>query len=207
MFFFEYAGSNISHYLFSQAVDNDTKEIILKDINTFSSSNRIFLIADSDNSKKSTKKGKRLIKLEEYKKENFFPKIIWDVREIENLLTDEIWKEVLIELCDKGIVKKHEEEVKSRISNAVAEIKSIDFEKEYIGSYLNQIREYMSKIEGKYILNSSSYMNNGDTFGTLTNKRFLSEIVFQKQFDWEIFSKSEKVKTLTEEIYSFIKKS
>lgn len=204
--FFEYAGSNIEHYLFSENLDANIQEIVVNDINSFSLSNRIFLLADSDNSKKNTTKGKRLVNFEKLKSDNFFPKIIWNIREIENLLTDDIWKEILIELCDKTLVKKDSDSIQKKIDKAVIEIKSKDYSTEYIGNYLNAIRDKLGKIGTKYILNKSSYMINSDgSFGTFVDKRFLSEKVFEKDFSWEIFSKNAEIKKLTEEIYNFIK--
>lgn len=204
--FFEYAGSNVEHYLFSENLDDNVSELVITDINSFSLSNRIFLLADSDNSNKTTKKGKRLVHFEKLKKDNFFPKIIWNIREIENLLTDEIWKEILIELCDKKLVEKHKDLIEQKIDEAVIEIKSEHYSTDYIGNYLNTIREKLNKIDKNYILNKSSYVTNLDnTYGTLVNKRFLSEKVFEKNFSWEIFSKNKEIKKLTEEIYSFIK--
>lgn len=203
--FFEYAGSNIDHYLFSEDFEDSKQKIVINDINSFSLSNRIFLLADSDNSKKSSKKGKRLIDFEKLKKDNFFPKIIWNIREIENLLTDDIWKEILIEFCEKTLVKSNEELIQQKINEAVSEIKCQNYSTQYIGNYLNAIREKLGMIEGKYILNKSTYIiNSGGSFGTLDNKRNLSELVFDKDFDWEIFAKNKEIEKLTKEIYGFI---
>lgn len=204
--FFEYAGSNIKHYLFSNEAEESMQEIILKDIKALSLNNRIFLLADSDMAAKNSKKWNRLKAFEDQKKENFIPKIIWNIREIENLLSNEIWEDVLIELCNKELLKKHKEEITNRIKKVCSEIKVEKYSKKYIGNYLNEIRVNLGKIEGKDVLNKSIYKTiDNKTFGTLVNKRLLSEIVFERDFSWEIFSKNEEIKILTEEIYEFIK--
>ena len=204
--FFEYAGSNIKHYLFNDTLEDSSRELILKDINAFSLNNRVFLVADSDMAKKGTQKWNRLKTFEENKKDDFFPKIIWEIREIENLLTSEIWVNILIELCNKNLVEKYKKEILDKIKVAISEVKLNKFKKKYIGNYLNEIRIKLGKKDSIDILNKSIYKSNGETFGTLVNKRYLSEIVFERDFSWEIFAKSEEIKKLTEEIYDFIKK-
>jgi len=62
----------------------------------------------------------------------------------------------------------------------------------------------MGKISGTYILNQSAYEVKSDSFGTIINKRELSEIVFNKKFSWEILSKNKEIESLTIEIYNFI---
>lgn len=205
--FFEYAGSNIDHYFFGDnEVDNENKELLIKDIKSFSLNNRIFLVADSDMSKKNSKKGVRLNELEKLNNDNFNAKIIWNIREIENLLTDEIWQEILIDLCDKTLVDKDKEAIKSKIDKATSKIKSSKFSMEYIGNYLNAVRVDLGMIDNKHILNKSNYKESDEgKYGTLINKRFVSELVFEKDFPWDVFSKSKEIKNLTEEIYKFIK--
>jgi len=89
--FFEYAGSNIDHYVFEEDIENEDAELLLKDIQALAISNRIFLLADSDAVTKTNKsKFKRLKDLEKAKSENFVPKILWNLREVENLLSNVI---------------------------------------------------------------------------------------------------------------------
>ncbi|OUL61573.1 AAA family ATPase [Flavobacterium sp. AJR] len=203
--FFEYAGSNIDHYVFEDEVEKEDVEIVLKDIKALAISNKIFLLADSDASKQSSKKGIRLKALEDAKTDNFEPKIIWNIREIENLLTNEMWKEILIDLCNKTLVKSHGDEILVKIDEALSEINSSDFFKDYIGEFLEKIRKKMSKISSTYILNQSTYEVKSDgSFGTIINKRELSELVFNKNFSWEILSKNKEIEKLTIEIYNFI---
>lgn len=203
--FFEYAGSNIDHYIFDDKVDKEDVEIVLKDIKALSISNRIFLLADSDASKQSSKKGIRLKELEDAETDNFIPKVVWNIREIENLLTNEMWKEILIDLCNKTLVKSHEAEILVKIDEALSDIDYSKFSKIYIGEFLEEIRKKMGKISSTYILNQSAYDVKSDgSFGTIINKRELSELVFNKNFSWEILSKNKEIEKLTIEIYNFI---
>lgn len=205
--FFEYAGSNIDHYIFQNEIENEDKEIILKDIKALALNNKIFLLADSDAVNKSTKKGIRLKELEAIKTSNFTPKIIWEFREIENLLTNDIWKEILINLCNKKLVKSHKKEVLKRIDDALLEINYSSFSKQYVGEFLEKIRNKMGKISSTFILNQSSYeVKSNNSFGTIINKRDLSELIYNKNFSWEILSKNKDVESLTIEIYNFITK-
>src|SRR5690606_19031640 len=110
--------TNIEHYLFDEINYNESEEIVSK-INSLALNNHIFLLADSDVAKKSSKKGLRLKYLEENKKDNFLPYVIWNVREIENLLTLDVWQEVLISLCDKDLVKNNFELIQSKIETTL----------------------------------------------------------------------------------------
>lgn len=203
--FFEYAGSNIDHYVFDEKVEKDDVKIVLQDIKSLAISNRIFLLADSDASESDSKKGLRLKKLEEAKTDNFIPKIVWNIREVENLLTNEMWKEILIDLCNKTLVKSHKDEILVKIDEALSEIDSSNFAKEYVGGFLEEIRNKMNKISSNYILNQSTYEVKSDgSFGTIKIKRELSELVFNKNFSWEILSKNKEIEELTIEIYNFI---
>ncbi|MFB9076613.1 AAA family ATPase [Flavobacterium procerum] len=203
--FFEYAGSNIDHYIFEDKIEKEDVEIILEDIKALAISNRIFLLADSDASKQSSKKGIRLKELENIKSDNFIPKVVWNIREIENLLTNEMWKEILIELCNKTLVKSNEAEVLLKIEEALSEVKYSDYEKRYVGEFLEEIKNKMGKISSSFILNQSTYEVKSDgSFGTIINKKELSELVFNKNFSWETLSKNKEIEKLTIEIYKFI---
>lgn len=201
--FFEYAGSNIDHYFFEE-ISNDQSEQLISDINSLALNNRIFLLADSDIATKTSKKGIRLKKLEELNRENFQPYIIWNVREIENLLTSNLWEKILISICNKDLVRENKELIETKIRSALNEIDFAKYRKEYIGVFLNEISIRLGKIEKKNILNESSYAKVGKSFGTLTNKRELSEFLIEQKIDWKIFEKNKDIKELTENIYKFI---
>lgn len=202
--FFEYAGSNIDHYVFDKEVEKEDEKIVLNDIASLALSNRIFLLADSDASKLSGKKGRRLKALEDAKMENFIPKILWNLREVENLITNDIWKEILINLCNKTLIKSHKDEIIKKIDDALSQINSFDFQKKYIGEFLEELRNRIGKISATYILNQSTYEVKSESFGTIINKRELSELVFNKNFSWEVLSKNKEIENLTIEIYDFI---
>lgn len=204
--FFEYAGTNLDHYLFDDIDDNQQKTMI-RDINAISLSNRIFLLADSDNVRADSKKGKRLSRLEDAKSNNFIPEIIRTHREIENFLPNEVWEEILINLCNKNLISSLEEReiINNKIKEALKITDSNSFAKKYIGEFLNDIRNKVGKVSGKFVINESEYQakSNGN-FGTLKNKRILSEIIAKKEFPWEVLKKSKAIEKLIPEIYNFI---
>jgi len=205
--FFEYAGSNIDHYIFENEIEIKQENLVINDIKALALSNRIFLLADSDAviKTKSKQKFERLKKLESIKSDNFKPKIIWDVREIENLLTNEIWEKVLINFCNEKLVKQYEEEIQSKIELALGKIDVTKYKKEYIGNFLSEVREEIKKKGNVYILNKSFYeIKKNDVYGSIVDKRGLSERVLEANFSWDVFSKNKEIKKLTIEIYNFI---
>jgi AAA15 family ATPase/GTPase len=207
--FFEYAGSNIDHYIFEDEIEDEKKEFVIKDIKSLALSNRIFLLADSDAVTKTKNKQKfeRLETLKNAESDNFKPKIIWDVREIENLLTNEIWKKVLINFCNEKLVNQYEVEIQNKIELALGKFDANKFKKEYIGNFLNDLREEIRKKGNVYILNKSFYeIKKNGTYGTIIDKRGLSEKVLKADFPWSVFSKNKEIKNLTIEIYDFITK-
>ena len=204
--FFEYAGSNIDHYFFEENLEIG-EDSIIEDINALALSNRIFLLADSDNQTGTlhSLKKKRLQRIENSKTENFQPKIIWSFREIENLLTNDIWKEVLINFCNENLLKNNKVEIQIKIENALKKHDYLIFKKQYVGEFLNVLREEIGKIDKTYILNKSFYETKKyKVFGTIINKRYLSEKILNANFPWEILSKNKEIEKLTIEIYNFI---
>ncbi|KFF19233.1 AAA family ATPase [Chryseobacterium sp. JM1] len=205
--FFEYAGSNLDHYFFDNDIEEGEEDEIIADIKAMSLSNRIFLLADSDNVEEDSAKGRRLAKIESVRSENFIPKIIRAYREVENLLPNEVWDEILIELCNKKLVAGNKDDIEEKIKEALQEINSDNYKDKYIGEFLNDMREKMGVISEKHILNKSEYKTKEDgTWGTLVNKRALSEAFAKKEFSWDILKKSQMIEELTVEIYSFIKR-
>lgn len=202
--FFEYAGSNIEHYVFDEEIAEQEEDLIEKEINSLALSNRIFLLADSDNADKRTKKGKRLLKLEEAKKDNFQPKVIWGVREIENLLTNEVWKKVLINFCEKSLLKTYKDEIQSKIDEVLNKVDYSNYTSKYIGDFLNEIDKKLGKIDGVNILNKVYKINKDGSFGTFIYKRELSELVLNADLDWSVYKENPEIEELTKEIYDFI---
>ncbi|QIG90674.1 AAA family ATPase [Chryseobacterium sp. POL2] len=208
--FFEYAGTNLEHYFFDENINSETQKEIISDIKAMALSNRIFLIADSDNAENDismSKKKIRLKNLKEAKSNNFTPLVIEDYREIENLLPLDVWKTILIKFCNKNLVSEHREEIENKIEEVLKKFERKNYKKKYIGEFLNDVRNELGKISNKFILNESEYKKlPNDKFGTLTNKRWLSEIVAGKDFSWDVLKKSKGIEKLTIEIYSFITK-
>lgn len=203
--FFEYAGTNLDHYFFDNNINEKLQKEIVDNIKAMALSNRIFLLADSDNASATSAKGKRLKKLEEAKSNNFIPEIIRTHREIENFLPNGVWEEVLIELCNKNIVLANKSVIENKLKEVLKELRSSSYSKKYIGAFLNDVRNKLGKISGKFILNQSEYEAKSDgSFGTLTNKRILSEIIAKKEFSWEVLKECKAIEKLTIDIYDFI---
>jgi predicted ATP-dependent endonuclease of OLD family len=203
--FFEYAGSNIEHYFFDE-LDEDLEDEVLKGINAMALNNRILLLADSDNVKEG-RKFERLEKLKAAKKDNFVPVIIEQVREIENLLTNDIWNRVLIKFCNKKLLSKHENEIEKKISSVLEGINAMNYQTEYVGEFLNKINRKLKDIGGINILNESIYEHKTKAkFGTFILKRELSELVLKADFSWEVFEKNPRIVQLTKSVYNFITK-
>lgn len=204
--FFEYAGSNLDHYFFDDDIEENEEDKILHNIRAMSLSNKIFLIADSDNVQGGSSKAIRLQKLEECTSNNFVPKIIKTHREIENLLTNEVWEKLLINLCNKKLVASNKSDIEEKIKGVLEKVDSQSYNQKYIGYFLNTVREELGEISDKYILNKSEYKSfEGGRFGTLENKRALSEAFAKQEFSWDILSKNPQIEELTIDIFNFIK--
>lgn len=105
--FFEYGGNLITHYLFDEEEKFEDEEVKEK-INSFALSNKIYLLADSDNAKEGGEKFKRRKILEDLSSEkgNFkYQNTI--VKEIENLLPVKVLHDFIPELLtDETSIKK-----------------------------------------------------------------------------------------------------
>jgi len=203
--FFEYAGSNIEHYFFGDLEAEEENEIITG-INAMALNNRILLLADSDNAEEGDAKRRRFDKLKKEKKDNFVPIIIEEIREIENLLTNEIWKDILINFCNKRLVSNNKSEIVSNIDSALKNINALDYETEYIGKFLNAVNLKVKKIGDINIINESIYERK-PKIGTFVLKRELSELVLKADFPWAVFEKNPRIVQLTKSIYNFITKT
>lgn len=202
--FFEYAGGNITHYLFDDELNDEEETRFLKEINTVTLSNRIFLFADSDMSNQNieSEKYKRLKKLEnKFGSHNLNGRIIWEYRESENLLSKDVWKKVLIEFCNKKIIEGREIEVEDLIKT---KIDNLDLKKsEYIGSFLKKLRTKVTE------LNKIWKESSRKTPQSFKDKAELSRIILQKTMEekitWDDFKQIQEVELLTEQIFTFIK--
>lgn len=186
--FFEYAGSNYSHYNFSHEED------ALK-IKAFALNNKILFISDIDQNKYS--KHEELYKLA---KENFQYKNTEPFREIENLLTNKVWDKLLIEFRNKKKFKIDVEgNIQNKISKALLKHDHANYNDEYIGVFLKKlnINELNKLWEG-----SDSKPQ------TFAHKTELSNLLLEKVNDeiitWNDFKTNSTIVELTEGIYNFI---
>ncbi|MGE8339957.1 MAG: ATP-dependent nuclease [Flavobacterium sp.] len=193
--FLEYAGSNLVHYEFSYE-ENDN-------IKAFALNNKIFILADNDSGKEE--KHEKHKELCELNPENLKYKSTSPYREIENLLSGEIWSKTMIELCNKNKIKKEEEKisVQESINNKIAKTNLENYKDKYIGEYLKALK--ISEL-------NDVFESSGKTPKSLKSeyKAYLSKIILDKtinkEITWEDFSKNETVKIITEEIFEFILK-
>lgn len=118
--FFEYAGSNIDHYIFEQ-LNAEMEDDIKKNINALALNNKIFLLADSDNINVGSKKYERIKSLEQ--NNNIDTYIIKNIREIENILTKEIWIKTIPFYCNKKLLDTNEQDIVDQLTNSLEIIK------------------------------------------------------------------------------------
>ncbi len=203
--FFEYAGSNIDHYIFEKNLDQDLVDGVYRDINALALNNKIFLLADSDKPAENSAKATRLTNLESISNDNLKVEILWDIREIENIFHNEIWKQVLPYFFNKSLMKTQQAVIETKLETALSAIDSKDYQSDYIGVFLNEVDVQMGKIGKQNILNTSSWEIKSDgSHGTFLLKRDLGEAVLEQDFDWSVFSKNKLIVRLTENIFKFI---
>lgn len=169
--FIEYGGGNLVHFNFDPKDSSDT-------INAKYINNKIFLIADNDNSQPDSKKGQRKVHLKEVLNDNFYE---LPVVEVENLITQEILKEVLISQ------NKDKEDIIIQKLN-----KETSFRDQKLGSFIDEL--FHDELR-KYSAES----------GTISNKLEFCKKVIEKTTEYEQLSS--KAKELTEKVYDFIKKN
>lgn len=168
--FIEYGGGNVVHFNFDEKID-DSNSINAKYIN-----NKIFLIADNDNTKPGTKKASRKEKYSALLKDNFYE---LPVTEIENLITFETLKQILInQNPDK------EEEICEVLSNKK------QFSNKKLGKFIDEL--FPEGDIKRYAAES----------GTIKNKLEFCKEAINVMNDYDKLS--EEAKTLTKKIYEFI---
>lgn len=168
--FIEYGGGNVVHFNFDEKID-DSNSINAKYIN-----NKIFLIADNDNTKPKTKKANRKEKYKSLLGNNFYE---LSATEIENLITFETLKQILINQNPN----KEEE-----ICEVLKDKK--EFTNKKLGNFIDGLFP-----EGgikKYAAES----------GTIKNKLEFCKEAISVMNDYDKLSK--EAKTLTQKIYEFI---
>lgn len=166
--FIEYGGGNLVHFNFEKK--NSTDSINARYIN-----NKIFLIADNDGSKASSKKGQRKARLKEVLGDNFYE---LSVLEIENLISQNILKAVLILQNPKK-----EEFIEQKFA------KEKNFANKKLGKYLDEL------FKGELCHYASDS-------GTIKNKLEFCKAVIALTKNYDDLSSEAKV--LTEKIYNFI---
>lgn len=168
--FIEYGGGNVVHFNFDEKID-DSNSINAKYIN-----NKIFLIADNDNTKPGTKKASRKEKYSALLKDNFYE---LPVTEIENLITFETLKQILI---NQNPNKKEE-----------------------ICEVLSNKKQFLNKKLGKFIdelFPAGDIKRYAAESGTIKNKLEFCKEAINVMNDYDELS--EEAKTLTQKIYEFI---
>lgn len=170
--FIEYGGNNIVHFNFGE--EHSENNINARYIN-----NRIFLIADSDNTKTTSKKHARKEHLREILGDNFYE---LPVTEIENLLSQNTIEQILIKQNPK-----YAEEIKTKFSE------ERKYKNKKLGSYLDRL---FKDIELRRYSASS---------GTIKNKLDFCQTALKLITDYDMLT--EEAKVLTEKVFNFIKEN
>jgi hypothetical protein len=181
--FFEYAGSNVTHYLFDTTVPAESDEF--KRIKAHFLANRIFLLVDKDADKSKQKKQKQLQEFSAISDK--FEFATTEVIEVENLLSVPILKLLL-----KDIVK-----VDGGVVDAL-QSKESDYRDIRLGKYISGLlpKQKLRKIEADS--------------GTLTTPYkikfadYVLEHVENGTITWAMIAKNTWARRLTERLYNFI---
>lgn len=196
--FFEYAGSNLTHYDFNKTKADTNEAIDL--ITSFALNNKILLISDFDSGKETKHKNIKEIAEET---NGFDYHTTHPYREIENLLDNSIWEKILINFCNQNKVTENGHNIQLRIKQSLSQIKIFDYKNEYIGCFLKDLR--ISE------LNKIYQIDNNEKPGTFIPKTELSQLILAKvradEITWNDFSKNSTIVNLTKVIYDFIEKS
>lgn len=168
--FIEYGGGNIVHFNFE-------KEDFEDSINAKYINNRIFLIVDNDNTKPGSKKDIRKAHLKDILEDNFYE---LPVTEIENLLPQEIIKQILIRQNPESV-----DEIEKKFSSE---------------------RKYKNKKLGSYIdslFSNCELKKYSATSGTIKNKLEFCRVAIGLITDYEMLT--DEAKNLIEKVVDFIK--
>ena len=189
--FFEYGGNLIEHYLFDKQPEvND--EVVRSKINSLALSNKIFLLADNDNTKGNSAKGRRRKALYtlSHERENF---TFFDTAfvEIENLLPKRIIKDFMKELVKTGVHEKVME----------IDFKRSDYTKIRLGNFYDKLLD-------DYSIPKNKRKSFKASSGTLMNdyKIKLSNFVITSDNGYADFIvENKELKQIVEALYAFIK--
>lgn len=188
--FFEYAGSNLSHYLFSDETEATNSNDIENQISAFALSNRIFLLADKDGDNKR-KKHNHLKSIS--KEHDNMEYQTTEVLEIENLISFKILKKILIDIL------KQDKDVVEKINN----IHTKDYKDIGLGKFLNQ------RISIRKNINLPKISDNNKTLNSRYKLKFATYFaskVDSGEITWDMISESYYARKITISIYNFILK-
>jgi predicted ATPase len=172
--FLEYAGSNLSHYLFEN--DKEYIEKFKQDILAFSITNKIFLIADKDNSPQKQIKHNFMQSLNN----KYFQYYVLPCIEIENLLS----KKLLLQILGKFQVTMNN-------------LKDVEFnEQDYKNIKLGKF------LENKLGLNSGILTAGNDTLKSYYKDEFSKKVENDIEVSWKDLSNN--AKKMIKEMYQFI---
>ena len=190
--FFEYGGNLITHYLFDEEEKFEDEEVKEK-INSFALSNKIYLLADSDNAKEGGEKFKRRKILEDLSSEkgNFkYQNTI--VKEIENLLPVKVLHDFIPKLLTDEI--------------SINKAKKINFKRsDYKGLGLGEFYKTQFLSEGIPEENIKKFKAES---GTLRNeyKNKLAGFVVGSNYKYsDLIKDNEELDNLVGTLYDFIK--
>lgn len=170
--FIEYGGGNVVHFNFDQVDKIDS-------INAKYINNKIFLIADNDNSKAGSAKALRKERYREQLKDNFYE---LPVVEIENLITFDTLRSVLVEQNPNK---------KDQLNEVLKKEK--DFSKKKLGRFIDSL--FLNEGIKKYASES----------GAIKDKLSFCKSIVEIVDDYDKLS--EEAKNLIEKIYLFIEKN
>jgi len=179
--FFEYAGSNLVHYLFSEE-DQEQTENIKAHLLT----NKIFLLADTD-SKDDAYKVNRHQELEKLSREDFVYMQTGAV-EIENILSASVIKEII-----KDFLK---------VDSSKMRIKESDYVNVRLGEYL------LKKLKANKKTKLPALSEKSGTLKTYYKNKvsdFVLKSVDDGSFEWSDFATNEHAVRIVEKLYFYIK--
>jgi len=180
--FFEYAGTNLQHYLFNE--EDDSPESLDK-IKAHFLSNRIFLLADQD---KIEWKQERHKTIKSWIKDKFYYETTV-VLEIENTLSADVLKMIVNKVL----------KVNTEIAN------TLDFtEEDYLDIGLG---EFLNRKLSRKVDKLPKFRDKGGTLKSVYKEKF-SKFVLEGaesgNINWADISRNKHAKNLTESLYNFI---
>lgn len=193
--FFEYAGSNLTHYDFNKTTKNynEAKDLIT----SYALNNKILLLSDLDSGKDTKHKNINEIATQT---DGFEYYTTAPYRELENLLSSSVWKKVLINFCSKKEVASNHINIQKRIDASLSKINTESYKSEYIGAFLRDLN--INELNKIYKVDDNGIP------GTLVPKTELSQLILNKvrnkEITWEDFASNKTIVNLTEKIFDFV---